>query len=165
MSPTPGHTPAAAPAPAAATAAAPATPTVAAPAAAFTPRRRTVLVATAAASAAALVSGCGGGEDSPAGEATPEELARTTDIPVGGGKVFADAKVVVTQPEEGEFKAFSAICTHQRCTVGSVADGLITCPCHGSRFRVADASVAAGPATRPLPERRISVSGNSIRLA
>ncbi|GGL12803.1 Rieske (2Fe-2S) protein [Streptomyces flaveus] len=141
--------------------------------------RRTVLAAGAA-GAAALLAGCseygnenGGGEaESPAqdeptsGEAPGgEELAKTADIPVGGGKIFKDEQVVVTQPEQGEFKAFSAICTHQRCTVANVSDGTINCTCHGSKFRVSDASVADGPATRPLPEEKITVTGNSIRLA
>ena len=40
------------------------------------------------------------------------------EIPVGGGKVFEALKVVVTQPTAGDFKAFSAVCTHQACTVG-----------------------------------------------
>ncbi|PKV84930.1 Rieske (2Fe-2S) protein [Streptomyces sp. TLI_146] len=92
-------------------------------------------------------------------------LAKTSDIPVGGGKVFAAKKVVVTQPEKGTFKAFSAICTHQGCTVKDVADGTINCPCHGSKYRVADASVAAGPAPRPLPAERITVENGSIHLA
>lgn len=72
---------------------------------------------------------------------------------------------MVTQPERGRFKAFSAICTHQQCLVSEVADGTINCPCHGSRFRVADGSVAHGPATRPLPEERITVDGNTVRRA
>lgn len=92
------------------------------------------------------------------------ELARTSDIPVGGGTVFADRKVVVTQPEAGEFKAFSAICTHQGCTVNKVANGTIDCPCHGSKYRIADGSVAAGPAPRPLPAEQITVSGETITL-
>ncbi|MYT72778.1 MULTISPECIES: Rieske (2Fe-2S) protein [unclassified Streptomyces] len=142
--------------------------------------RRSVLVA----GAAALAGGCSkygdengsGGDEtrpttaSPAGSGkTPRPspapaLAKTSDIPVGGGKVFAAEKVVVTQPAQGDFKAFSAICTHQGCTVNSVSGGTIDCPCHGSKYRIADASVAAGPAPRPLPPRRIEVRGNSITL-
>ncbi|BAC74228.1 iron sulfur protein [Streptomyces avermitilis] len=98
------------------------------------------------------------------GAAAGPELAKTSDIPVGGGTIFKDEKVVVTQPEQGEFKAFSAVCTHQGCTVSTVSDGTINCPCHGSKFRITDASVAAGPAPRPLPAEKITVEGNSIRL-
>ncbi|MFJ2774223.1 Rieske (2Fe-2S) protein [Streptomyces sp. NPDC087300] len=108
-----------------------------------------------------------GGKSSAPGSAKPPagpELAKTSDIPVGGGKVVKDEKVVVTQPVSGEFKAFSAVCTHQGCTVSEVADGTINCPCHGSKYRVADASVADGPAPRPLPPRKITVTGNSITL-
>ncbi|MGW7087719.1 Rieske (2Fe-2S) protein [Streptomyces sp. NPDC054871] len=101
-----------------------------------------------------------GGKDQPPPKA--EELAKTSDIPVGGGKVLKDKKIVVTQPEEGDFKAFSAVCTHSGCTVSEVADGTINCACHGSKYRVADASVADGPAPRPLPPQTITVTGNSI---
>lgn len=128
--------------------------------------RRTVLATGAAALAAGCV-GCGtsGGGSSSAASASPgRELAATADIPVGGGKVFRNPKVVVTQPTKGEFRAFSAICTHQGCTVNRVAGGTIDCPCHGSRFHIADGSVAHGPAARPLPAKRIEVKGESIRL-
>jgi Rieske Fe-S protein len=92
-------------------------------------------------------------------------LARSTEIPVGGGKVFADRQVVVTQPVAGTFKAFTAICTHQGCTVAEVRGGTINCPCHGSRFRVADGAVAGGPASRPLAAVNLTVDGGAIRLA
>lgn len=92
-------------------------------------------------------------------------LAKTSEIPVGGGKVFKDEKVVVTQPEQGQFKAFSAVCTHRGCTVDKVANGTIDCPCHGSKYKISDASVVAGPAPKPLPHKSITVSGGEIKLA
>ncbi|MEU2678811.1 Rieske (2Fe-2S) protein [Streptomyces sp. NPDC007107] len=129
-------------------------------------RRRTVL----SAGAAALVTGCGSSGGGGGGESSPPasgggELTRTSEIPVGGGTIFEDRKVVVTQPSAGEFKAFSAVCTHAGCIVSSVADGTIDCACHGSRFSVEDGAVEQGPATRPLPAERITVEGGSIRLA
>ncbi|MGW0466219.1 Rieske (2Fe-2S) protein [Streptomyces sp. NPDC003027] len=149
--------------------------------------RRTVLLAGAG-SVAALATGCGadgdgGGGTTPGPTASPTAgatgpattgpavsppagaaLARTSEIPVGGGTVFKEEKVVVTQPAEGDFKAFSAVCTHQGCTVSKVENGTIDCVCHGSKFRIADGAVAAGPATRPLPAERISVAGDAITL-
>ncbi|MEV5613160.1 Rieske (2Fe-2S) protein [Streptomyces sp. NPDC052225] len=144
------------------------------------PGRRSVLVV----GAAALAAGCskygdeGGGEreQPPATRAEPtgsgpqtpsaaDELAKTSDIPVGGGTVFADEKVVVTQPDKGTFKAFSAVCTHAGCTVRDVSGGTINCACHGSKYKIADAAVTAGPAPRPLDPRQIKVTGNSITLA
>lgn len=142
-------------------------------------RRRAVLTAGAA-GAAALVTGCGssgGGygntESSPAPSpsTTPPAtdggaaLARTSDIPVGGGKIFKERKIVVTQPTKGDFKAFSAVCTHASCLVSSVSDGTINCPCHGSKYSITDAAVEAGPAPRPLPAEKITVGGDSIRTA
>ncbi|MET8144194.1 Rieske (2Fe-2S) protein [Sphaerisporangium sp. NPDC005288] len=105
---------------------------------------------------AASDSGSGGGGNA---------LAKTSDIPKGGGKIFKDEKIVITQPADGEFKAFSAICTHQGCPVGSVSGGTINCPCHGSKFKIADGSVADGPASSPLEEKKIKVEGGSITLA
>ncbi|MFB7507697.1 Rieske (2Fe-2S) protein [Streptomyces broussonetiae] len=92
-------------------------------------------------------------------------LAKTSDIPEGGGKIFKDQGVVVTQPTAGQFKAFSAKCTHQGCAVGSVSGGVIVCPCHNSHFSVVDGSVKQGPATQPLAAEKITVSGEDIALA
>ncbi|MFC8076950.1 Rieske (2Fe-2S) protein [Streptomyces sp. NPDC057307] len=94
-----------------------------------------------------------------------EVLAKTADIPEGGGKVFEDKGVVVTQPAAGEFKAFSSVCTHSGCTVGDISNGTITCPCHGSQFDAADGSVKKGPANKPLGATAITVEGDSISLA
>ncbi|MET9012236.1 Rieske (2Fe-2S) protein [Streptomyces olivaceoviridis] len=142
------------------------------------PARRTVMAAAGAAGLAAALTACGSGDDSSGtadtGSATGGSaqdgaggtaLARTADIPEGGGKIFKDQGVVVTQPLAGTYKAFSSKCTHQGCAVGSVANGVIVCPCHNSEFSVADGSVKKGPATRPLPAAKITVSGDEITLA
>jgi Rieske Fe-S protein len=84
------------------------------------------------------------------------------DVPVGGGVVLAAQGLVVTQPQAGTFKAFSATCTHQGCTVNEVKGGTINCPCHGSKFAVADGSPTAGPAKKPLPETAVTVQGSSV---
>ena len=99
------------------------------------------------------------------GGGTADALASTSDIEVGGGTIFADEEVVVTQPSEGEFKAFNTTCTHQGCPVQSVSDGTINCTCHGSKFSIEDGSPQGGPATSPLEEVSISVEGDSIVLA
>ena len=106
-----------------------------------------------------------GSSGSTAASGGGQTLGTTSEIPVGGGKVFTDAKVVVTQPTAGTYKGFSAICTHEQCLVDQVANGTIDCPCHGSEYSIKDGSVVAGPAPKPLPAAPISVSGNQISLA
>ncbi len=113
---------------------------------------------SAAASSAAASSAAA--SSAPAANA----LAATSDIPVGGGTIFTGPKVVVTQPTAGEFKAFSAVCTHMGCIVGQVSNGTIDCPCHGSQYNITTGAVVAGPAPAPLPAEQIKVSGNSIFL-
>lgn len=152
------------------------------------PARRTVVAAAGAAGLAAALTACGSGDNSSSdtantgsgssgttgstgasqnggGSAGGAALAKTSDIPQGGGKVFKDQGVVVTQPAAGTFKAFSSKCTHQGCAVGSVANGVIVCPCHNSHFSAEDGSVKQGPATQPLPAAKITVSGDEIKLA
>jgi Rieske Fe-S protein len=145
--------------------------------------RRNVLAAGAVGvGAAGLLAACGS-DDEPAAStpttsappaaspsasssegASAGALASTSDIPVGGGKIFADKQVVVTQPAAGDFKAFSAQCTHQGCLVSQVQGTEIICTCHGSAFSTTDGSVLAGPATSPLPAQEISVDGTSLVL-
>ena len=102
------------------------------------------------------------GATSSAGANAPAVLARTTDIPVGGGKVLTDKKIVITQPQAGTFHAFTAICTHQGCIVDAVSGGTINCPCHGSRYSIVNGSVVSGPAPLPLAAVSITVQGTSI---
>ena len=91
-------------------------------------------------------------------------LGLAADIPVGGGKVYQAAQVVVTQPAAGQYKAFSAICTHVGCICNQVAGGTINCPCHGAKFKITDGSVVAGPATVPLATASVTVTGGKIYL-
>jgi Rieske Fe-S protein len=106
--------------------------------------------------------GGNGGGNGGGGGGGSEKLASTSDVPVKGGTINKDAKVVVTQPASGTFKAFSAVCTHQSCLVGSVENNVITCPCHGSQYSATDGSVMGGPAPTPLPEVSVTVSGDEI---
>jgi Rieske Fe-S protein len=99
---------------------------------------------------------------SSAGANAPVVLAKTTDIPVGGGKVLADKRIVITQPQAGAFHAFTAICTHLGCIVNAVSGGTINCPCHGSKYSIVNGSVVNGPAPLPLAAVSITVQGTSI---
>jgi Rieske Fe-S protein len=123
---------------------------------------RNAAVAGTAVAAGAALAACGGTTQKP--PAGPVTLGRTSAIPVGGGVIFAQQDVVVTQPAAGTFKAFSATCTHLGCQVNVVTNGLIQCPCHGSMYSIVDGSVKAGPAPAPLPTERVTVKNNQIVL-
>ena len=115
-----------------------------------------------AASAGGSAAGSAGASSGAAASSGPVVLAKTTDIPVGGGKILTDKKIVITEPQSGTFKAFTAVCTHQGCIVDSVSGGTINCPCHGSKFSIANGSVVNGPAPSPLAPVSIEVQGTSI---
>ncbi len=143
--------------------------------------RRAALAGAGLAGLAATLAACGAGSSGSssgstsgtrrtpgsgqAGNSGNGALAAASEIPVGGGKVFSAEKVVVTQPVAGEFKAFSAVCTHLQCLVDKVTSGTIDCPCHGSEFSVKNGSVVSGPAPSPLPAQAIKVAGGRITLA
>jgi Rieske Fe-S protein len=142
--------------------------------------RRVVLTGGAALAGAAVLAACGGKKkkkkkvktggsgttQSPTASASPSPagLAKTSEIPVGGGKVFEKQQVVVTQPTAGVFKAFTAICTHQQCVVAKVEAGQIKCTCHGSAFSASDGSVRSKPATSPLKAKKVTVTGDTINV-
>jgi len=101
----------------------------------------------------------------PATTATgPVQLATTSQVPVKGGFINQDAAVVVTQPSTGEYKAFTAVCTHQQCIVGTVSNNVIQCPCHGSQYNASTGEVVQGPATQALAPKTIKVDGDNIML-
>jgi Rieske Fe-S protein len=101
----------------------------------------------------------------PASRKNPERLASLDDVPVGGGIVIDSASIVLTRDAGGAVHGLSATCTHQGCTVSSVEDGVIGCPCHGSTFNAETGAPIAGPATRPLAEISVTVRDNSVFLA
>lgn len=130
--------------------------------------RRIVFSGLGALGVAAALAGCagsdGGGSSTPS-VAAGDELATTGEVPVGGGVVLSDQKIVLTQPTAGEFKAFTAVCTHQGLTVTSVEDGKILCAHHGSSYSAENGDVEGGPAPSALAEVDIDVQGDRILAA
>lgn len=130
--------------------------------------RRQVLLGVAGAGVAVpVLAACG--SSSSGAPATKADAGPTTvkagDIPVGGGRIFPDQQIVVTQPTAGDFKAFSAVCTHEGCIVNEVADKEIKCGCHFSRYSISDGHVEGGPAPSPLPEKTVKVSGDTLTVS
>jgi Rieske Fe-S protein len=142
------------------------------------PSRRTVLLGVGGVGTVAAIAACGptsgggsanvgsgnGGSGNGGTSNASKDLGTTSSIPVGGGRVFPDQLVVVTQPTAGAFKAFTAVCTHMGCTVNQVNNGLIICPCHGSQYSITDGSVKQGPAPSPLAAKPITVANDQITL-
>ncbi|QIM20949.1 Rieske (2Fe-2S) protein [Phycicoccus sp. HDW14] len=135
-------------------------------------RRQTLRAAgvgVAVVAGAGSLAACGAANDVSAAAGSAASAAsdaiKAADIPVGGGKVFEALGTVVTQPTAGEYKAFSSVCTHQGCTVSGVADGIISCACHGSEFDAATGAVKQGPATKPLPAKSVTVSGDGLTVS
>ncbi|MGJ6965559.1 Rieske (2Fe-2S) protein [Streptosporangium sp. G11] len=128
------------------------------------PARRRVIAAAGAVACGAALAGCGG--ESAAAIVPPgikgKVIARTADIPVGGGKVITKWKIVITQPTSGVFRAFTASCPHRGCAVGRVGDGVIRCPCHGSEFAADSGKCLKGPAEAPLVQYALKVEGDGI---
>ncbi len=152
--------------------------------------RRGVLVGSAVVAASLALTACGDTSQAettptptpekttPTAQETPkddesspatggEELTTTTAFPTGGGVVVGSSigTVVVTQPADGEFKAFSARCPHAGCTVREVKENVIECPCHGSTFDASTGEHLEGPAPRGLSPVGITVSGDKVLLA
>lgn len=150
-------------------------------------RRRALTGAAGLGLALPLLAACGGGAnttaavgadsettttDTPTSEVPAKEpaaggaagITSTADVPVGGGIVLADDRLVVTQPTAGEFKCFTAVCTHSGCLVNSVTT-TINCPCHGSTFDISTGDVLGGPAPAPLAATAITVEGDQVVLS
>jgi Rieske Fe-S protein len=110
-------------------------------------------------------SSSGGGSTTSSGGGTGGDvLVKASEVKVGSGVILPDQHIVVTQPTAGTFKGFSSTCTHMGCTVSSISDGTINCPCHGSMYSIKDGSVTGGPAPAPLPPKPVKDEGGNIVL-
>jgi nitrite reductase/ring-hydroxylating ferredoxin subunit len=142
--------------------------------------RRTVLAAGGVVTVGGVLVACSSGSDlNVDGAATSTEadainqpaasdvsgLVAVADIPVGGGVVIENPPIVITQPEAGTIRAFTAICPHQGCLVGEVVDNEIICPCHQSLFSAVDGAVIAGPADQALGEAAVTIANGEVSLA
>ncbi|RXZ70454.1 Rieske (2Fe-2S) protein [Agromyces albus] len=94
------------------------------------------------------------------------DVAALADVPVGGSidAIIDGEKALLAQPTAGQVVAFSAICTHQKCTVAA-AGAEFHCPCHGSMFDAATGDVIQGPALEPLSPIAVAVAGDRIVAA
>ena len=145
----------------------PNSPTEADPTAPADPTRRRVMKTAGVAGTAAVIGGsvaatsaCSSDEEA---EPTKDSSLPASDVPVGSGTVIEDT-YVITQPKEGEFFAFSSVCTHQGCQVTRITEEAIICPCHSSNFSVTTGEVISGPAEEPLPKYEVSESGGTLTV-
>lgn len=132
------------------------------------PTRRRVMKTAGVAGTVAVIggsvaatSGCSPEEEEAA--KTQDANLPAADVPVGSGTVIEDT-YVITQPKEGEFFAFSSVCTHQGCQVTRITEEAIICPCHSSNFSVTTGEVISGPAEEPLPKYEVSESGGTLTV-
>ncbi|MEV4398015.1 Rieske (2Fe-2S) protein [Nonomuraea sp. NPDC049607] len=126
--------------------------------------RREMLGVAGVAACGLALAGCGAGDAKaqPVSAIKGKVLAKTADVPVGGGTLVEEWRIVITQPAKGVYKAFSAVCTHKGCTVGTPKDNVITCACHGSEFAADSGKATKGPATAPLTVYQVKVEGDGI---
>ncbi|MFJ9027053.1 Rieske 2Fe-2S domain-containing protein [Streptomyces sp. NPDC102274] len=129
--------------------------------------RRTVLKGAALAGVAGLgVAACStesklGHAETPTPTA-PVDLGAAAEVPVGGAKLYREQRLVVSCPAKGEYKAFSAQCTHAGCLLEKLEGTVGDCPCHGSRFDVTTGAAIQGPATASLPEVPVTAEGGKL---
>ena len=93
-----------------------------------------------------------------------QEIAQISRVPAGAAATFTDSgnPAVLVHLPNGKFAAYSAVCTHQGCTV-VYQNGQLLCPCHGSVFDPSKGgAVLSGPAPSPLPQIPVKVKSGGI---
>ena len=100
-------------------------------------------------------------------EVTSVKAGKASAIEKDSGVIvrFGNKPVILVRNAAGEFRAFSATCTHLDCTVQYRKDmGLIWCACHNGRYDLNGRNVA-GPPPRPLDEYRVVLQGDEILIS
>jgi Rieske Fe-S protein len=135
--------------------------------------RRNVLVAGAFGASAVVLSACSkaatpgaatGTTTTPGTATAGSTIAKLSDINVGEAVSVTGtggSQLIVARPTSTTVAAFSAVCTHQGCTVAPAGKRL-DCPCHGSLFDATTGEVLRGPASRALDKVNVALSGNNI---
>lgn len=98
---------------------------------------------------------------------TPTQAVQLTALPTGGmTTVQVEGRtLLISRPDQDEVHAFSAVCTHQGCTVAPATENgedVFSCPCHGSHFDVTTGEPYAGPAKKPLTEYTAAIDGDWV---
>jgi cytochrome b6-f complex iron-sulfur subunit len=100
---------------------------------------------------------------SAASSGSEPSIAALDSIKIGdsASAKVGDAKALLYRSGADSVVCFSAICTHQGCTVAP--DGAkLACPCHGSVFDAKTGKVLQGPAPSPLPAIAVKVVSGQI---
>ncbi len=90
--------------------------------------------------------------------------AKVGELPRNSGKVFkfGSKPGMLVHNEQGEYKAFSAVCTHLECTVQYREDFKhVWCACHNGHFDLTGKNII-GPPPRPLEVYDVDISGDDI---
>jgi cytochrome b6-f complex iron-sulfur subunit len=90
----------------------------------------------------------------------------TADVKPNSGRIFkfGSRPALLVRTESGDFRAFSAICTHLNCTVQYRDDiAHIWCACHNGHYDLNGRNIA-GPPPRPLEAFVVNIQGNQITV-
>ena len=95
------------------------------------------------------------------------DVAALSDVPEGGMlRVSAKGYPVLLTREGGNVFAIAAVCAHQGGPLnkGTLENGVVTCPWHGSQFCVRDGSIVHGPTAYPQPAFNVRVVADRVVL-